>query len=318
MNTEVGRGRDTIAPRIAVVIPCLNEALTIAQVVRDFQTQLPGATVYVFDNGSSDETVAEAHAAGAKVFTEKRRGKGFVVQTMFQQVDAEVFVMVDGDNTYPAAQVTTLIAPVLAGQADMVVGSRITRQNRSEFRWLNRVGNLFYLHLINVIFGTRLTDILSGYRAMNRRLVKGLPLFLTGFEVETELTIKALQGGYRIEERPVDLRARPEGSRSKIRILRDGWKILSTILALFRDYKPLAFFGGPGVILMLMGVLLGLIPIGEYLRTGLVPHFPSALLAVGMVISGMLLGMVGIILHTINRRFQEMGYFSRLLLEQRK
>ena len=167
-----------------------------------------------------------------------------------------------------------------------------------------------------MIFSTRLSDILSGYRSFNRKFVKGLPLFVTGFEVETELTIKALQRGYRIAEVPVALRPRPEGSHSKIRILNDGVKILWTILALFRDYKPLTFFGGLGGLLILLGLIPGGVAIYEFLETGLVLRFPSAILSVGMILSGMLLLMVGLILHTINRRFQELEYYMRLLIDQ--
>ena len=307
-----------IGSRVAVLVPCLNEGQTIAQVVKDFQMALPAATIYVFDNDSTDDTAQVARKSGAQVFTEKRRGKGFVVQSMFQQVDADVFVLVDGDNTYPADQVSNLIAPIVNLQADMVVGSRIISRSKAGFRSLNWLGNILYQTLINRIFGTRLTDTLSGYRAMSRRLVKGLPLFLTGFEVETELTIKALERGYQIVEVPVDLRFRPEGSHSKIRIVQDGWQILWTILSLARDYKPLTFFGVPGAGLILVGLLLGLIPISEYFTTGFVLRFPTAILAVGLVLSGSLLAVIGLILHAINRRFQELEYYIRILITQSK
>jgi hypothetical protein len=188
-------------------------------------------------------------------------------------------------------------------------------EKTSIFHPLNRLGNKFYQYVINFIFGTRLSDILSGYRCFNRKFVKGLPLFVTGFEVETELTIKALQRGYRIAEVPVVLRPRPEGSHSKIRIVNDGLKILWTILALFRDYKPLTFFGGLGAILILLGLIPGGVAIYEFLETGLVLRFPSAILSVGTVLSGMLLIVVGLILHTINRRFQELEYYMRLLID---
>ena len=307
-----------IGSRVAVLVPCLNEGQTIAQVVKDFQMALPAATIYVFDNDSTDDTAQVARKSGAQVFTEKRRGKGFVVQSMFQQVDADVFVLVDGDNTYPADQVSNLIAPIVNLQADMVVGSRIISRSKAGFRSLNWLGNILYQTLINRIFGTRLTDTLSGYRAMSRRLVKGLPLFLTGFEVETELTIKALERGYQIVEVPVDLRFRPEGSHSKIRIVQDGWQILWTILSLARDYKPLTFFGVPGAGLIFLGLLLGLIPISEYFTTGFVLRFPTAILAVGLVLSGSLLAVIGLILHAINRRFQELEYYIRILITQSK
>lgn len=302
------------APSIAVLVPCLNEEKTIKAVVQEFSAELPGAKIFVVDNDSTDNSVAEAQEAGAIVMTEKRRGKGFVVQTMFQKIDSDIYVIVDGDGTYPASKVHDLITPVHDDEADMVVGSRMAEKT-SIFHPLNRLGNKFYQYVINFIFGTRLSDILSGYRCFNRKFVKGLPLFVTGFEVETELTIKALQRGYRIAEVPVVLRPRPEGSHSKIRIVNDGLKILLTILALFRDYKPLTFFGGLGAILILLGLIPGGVAIYEFLETGLVLRFPSAILSVGTVLSGMLLIVVGLILHTINRRFQELEYYMRLLID---
>jgi glycosyltransferase involved in cell wall biosynthesis len=301
--------------KIAILIPCLNEATTIAKVVGDFKTQLSGAQVVVGDNDSTDRSAELALAAGAQVIIEKRRGKGYVVQSLFRQIEAEIYVLVDGDDTYPADQVHQLVAPILAGTADIVVGSRLADGRQSEFHSLNRLGNLFYQSLLNAIFGTHLTDILSGYRALSQCVVKSLPLFLTGFEVETELTIKALERGYRIAEVPVTLRSRPPGSTSKIRILHDGWKILWTILALARDYKPLNFFGIPAVISTLLGLGLGLIPIIEYLNTGLVLRFPTAILAVALVLWGGLLLAIGLVLHTINRRFRELEYYVRSLQE---
>lgn len=305
-------------PVIAVLIPCLNEGKTIAKVVRDFKTALPQAEIVVFDNDSIDQTVREARNAGAVVMSEKRRGKGFVVQSMFQQVEADIFVLVDGDDTYPADKVQSLIKPILSKEADMTVGSRIARESNSEFHPVNLFGNRFYQLVVNTIFGTDLTDILSGYRCLSRRLVKGLPIFVTGFEVEAELTIKSLERGYRISEIPIDLRSRPEGSHSKIRILRDGLRILWTIFALFRDYKPLTFFGFLGLIFIILGFIPGFIVIYEYLMTGLVLRFPSAILAVGLVLSGILLTFIGVLLHTINRRVQELEYYIRLLVEQAK
>lgn len=303
------------APSIAVLIPCLNEEQTIKGVVLEFRAELPSAKIFVVDNDSTDNSVAEAKEAGAIIMTEKRRGKGFVVQTMFQKIDSDIYVIVDGDGTYPTSKVHDLIAPIRDDEADMVIGSRTT-ETTSIFHPLNRLGNKFYQYVINFIFGTRLSDILSGYRCFNRNFVKGLPLFVTGFEVETELTIKALQRGYRIAEVPVALRPRPEGSHSKIRIVNDGLKILWTILALFRDYKPLTFFGGLGVLLILLGLIPGGVAIYEFLETGLVLRFPSAILSVGTILSGMLMIVVGLILHTINRRFQEIEYYVRLLIDR--
>jgi glycosyltransferase involved in cell wall biosynthesis len=243
----------TASPAIAILIPCLNEELTIGKVIKDFQAELPQATIYVFDNDSTDRTAAIAQAAGAVVIMEKRRGKGFVIQSMFKKVNADIYIMVDGDDTYPAEQVHALLAPVLNDGFDMSVGSRIVQGTQSGFRPLNWLGNLFYQYVVNLIFKAKLTDILSGYRCMNYNFVKGLPIFVTGFEVETELTIKALERGFQIIEVPVELRSRPEGSHSKIRIVHDGLKILWTIFALFRDYKPFTFFGVIGLMFIIVG-----------------------------------------------------------------
>ena len=299
-------------PRIAILIPCYNEELTIARVVRDFRAELPEAEIYVFDNNSTDRTVEEAREAGAHIASERRQGKGFVVQAMFYQVDADIYVMVDGDATYPAADVHNLVRPIVDGQADMVVGSRLMEDSGSEFRLLNKAGNGFFLKAINFIFKVKLTDVLTGYRAFNREFVKNIPVFGGGFETEVELTIKALARGYRITEVPVRLTRRPEGSFSKIRIVQDGFVILNTILTLFRDYKPLTFFGGMGLFLMVLGFVPGTIVIVEFVKTGLVPRLPSAVLAVGLVLSGMLLLVVGLVLHTITRRFQELEHQLKL------
>lgn len=295
-------------PRIAILIPCYNEELTIANVVRNFRAELPEAEVYVFDNNSTDRTVEEARDAGAHIGHEHRQGKGFVVQSMFCRVEADVYVMVDGDATYPPHEVQNLIQPILQGNADMVVGSRLTEASDSELRPLNKVGNSFFLKFINFIFKVRLTDVLSGYRAFSREFVKNIPAFGGGFETEVELTIKALTRGYRISEVPVRLTARPAGSFSKIRLVSDGFVILSTILTLFRDYKPLTFFGGMGLALIVFGWIPGAIVIAEFIKTGLVKSLPSAILAVGLVLFGMLLVAVGLVLHTITRRFQELEY----------
>ncbi len=295
-------------PRIAILIPCFNEELTVGAVVRDFHAEVPEAEIYVFDNNSTDRTVERALEAGARVAHERRQGKGFVVQSMFCQVDADVYVMVDGDATYPAGEVRKLMEPILRGEADMVVGSRLMPGTESEFRLLNKVGNGFFLNAINFIFKVKLSDVLSGYRAFTREFAKNIPVFGGGFETEVELTIKALARGYRITELPVRLTVRPEGSFSKINIAKDGFLILNTILTLFRDYKPLTFFGAMGLVLIAIGFVPGTVVIVEFIKTGLVPRLPSAVLAVGLVLSGMLLIVVGLILHTITRRFQELEY----------
>src|ERR1035437_844989 len=299
-------------PRIAILIPCYNEELTIGQVVRDFRAEVPGAEIYVFDNNSTDRTVEQAREAGARIAYERRQGKGFVVQSMFYQVEADVYVMVDGDGTYPPGEVHKLIQPILLGEAEMVVGSRLMEASDSEFRLLNKLGNGFFLKVINLIFKVKLSDVLSGYRAFSRESVKSIPVFGGGFETEVELTIKALARGYRITELPVRLTPRPQGSFSKIRIVQDGFVILNTVLTLFRDYKPLTFFGGMGLFLITLGFVPGIIVIVEFIKTGLVPRLPSAVLAVGLVLSGLLLFVVGLVLHTITRRFQELEHQLKL------
>ncbi|HKP71494.1 MAG TPA: glycosyltransferase [Pyrinomonadaceae bacterium] len=308
--------RKRATPRVAVLIPCYNEELTVAGVVREFRALLPDADIYVFDNNSKDRTVECALEAGATVMYERRQGKGYVVQSMFRQVDADVYVMVDGDATYPASEVHKLIEPVLRDEADMVVGSRLLEGTQSQFKSLNRFGNHAFLSVLNRTFKVKITDMLSGYRAFNRRFVKGLPLFGGGFETETELTIKALERGFRIVEIPVDLTARPEGSFSKIRIAQDGMRILNTILALFRDYKPLTFFGVVGLVLMTLGLIPGLLVVFEFFETGLVLRLPSAVLAVGLELTGMLALTVGLVLHTIVRRSQEFDYQLRMMMEE--
>lgn len=296
---------------IAVLIPCYNEESTIGDVVQRFREQLPHAQIYVFDNNSTDRTIEEAKAAGALIGCERRQGKGYVVQSMFGRIDADVYVMVDGDGTYPPEQVHYLLAPVLSGEADMVVGSRLHAGSDSQFKSLNLFGNRFFLSLVNSTFKVEITDMLSGYRAFSRNFVKGVPLFGGGFETETELTIKALERGYRIIEVPVDLKRRPEGSFSKIRIV-------NTILALLRDYKPLTFFGGSGLALIALGMIPGMIVFIEFLRTGLVLRLPSAVLAVGLILAGLLSITAGLILHTIARRSQEFDHQLRKLLEETK
>ena len=288
--------------RVAVLIPCYNEATTIGTVVRRFREVLPGAAVYVFDNGSADGTAQVASGAGATVIDEPRRGKGHVVQSMFRKVEADIYVMVDGDDTYPAEVVETLIAPLRAGEADMVIGSRLHRASRSQLRPLNRLGNGLFRALLGLMFGVRLTDLLSGYRSFSRRLVRTVPLFGGGFQTEAEMTIKALHRGFRIVEVPVDLVPRPTGSHSKIRVLHDGMIILTTMLSLARDYKPLTFFGGLGLLMVAAGAVPGI-----WVASHFSPErIPLALLAAVLVLAGVVTGVAGLVLHTVARHFQEL------------
>lgn len=308
-NDYSSRQGQTVAysrPQIAVLIPCFNEELTIGNVIDQFRKELPQAKIYVFDNNSTDRTVEFARGRGALLLRERRQGKGYVVQSMFREINADIYVMVDGDGTYPASSVHDLLEPVLNHDADMVVGSRLSAVSKSQFRLMNRFGNYMFLWLTRTIFHAHIEDMLSGYRVFNRSIVKQLPLLSGGFEIETELTIKALERGYRVIELPVDLGSRPEGSHSKIRHVRDGLTIINMIFSLARDYKPLTVFGALGLFLIAAGFIPGTLVISEFLHTGLVPRLPSAILAVGLVLSGLVVGMVGLLLHTITRRFHDL------------
>jgi glycosyltransferase involved in cell wall biosynthesis len=319
--SEPHAATSAMAPRpvdVAVFVPCLNEALTIRKVVEDFRRALPDATVYVIDNGSTDDTAAIAEAAGAVVMHETRRGKGFAVRTALREIDAEVYVMVDGDDTYPAEAIPGLLTPVVTGRADMVVGSRVMAGTESEFRPLNRVGNILFPWLLRLLLRVRITDLLSGYRVMSRQLVKNLPIAARDFEVEAELTIKALERHYRVVELPVNLRARPEGSFSKIRVMRDGRRILWTIILLFRDYRPMSFFGGLGLLFLVLSLIPGIVVIVEFLDTGLVLRLPSAVLAAALALAGLLSIAVGLVLSAVIRRFQELENRLEMLTSRRR
>ena len=278
--------------KIAILIPALNEERTIADVVHAFRAACPEARIVVFDNASTDGTARRARAAGAEVHVELRRGKGNVVQSMFRAIDADVYVMVDGDATYPADRVRDLIRPIVNGSADMVIGSRLLRGSDSDFRPLNRLGNLFYAALLRRLFGVRITDLLSGYRAFSRRLVGTLPLLGGGFETEAEMTIKAVHRGFAVMEVSVSLVSRPEGSDSKIRIVQDGLLILNAIVALFRDYKPLTFFGA--IALMVAAAAAGALLLD------------LLLLAIVLTLIACVAAATGAILHTVTRHFQEL------------
>ena len=292
--------------RVAIIVPCLDEAITIGKVVDDWRRELPDAQVWVIDNGSTDGTAEIAEAHGARVLHESRRGKGFAMRTAFRRVDADVYVMVDGDDTYPAESARALLEPVLDGRADMSVGSRTMRGTSSEFRRANRLANAFYPFVIRMLVHVRLTDVLSGLRAMTREFVEGVPIVSQGFELEVELTVKAAERHFRIVEIPIDLRPRPAGSFSKVSKLGDGSRVLWTIVMLFRDYRPMAFFGGLGLLLMVLGLIPGIVVIAEFIETGLVPRFPSAILAVALELAGMLAISVGLILSAVAHRFVEL------------
>ena len=306
---------DDFPRRIAVVIPCLNEEATIGLVVRKFRAVLPAAELYVVDNNSTDATERVAREAGATVLRETRRGKGHAVRKAFREVEADIYILVDGDDTYPAEEAPRLIQPIVDGDADVVVATRLGHDTRSEFRWVNRLGNRLLLGALNLVFGVRLTDLLSGYRVMTREYVKQAPVLASGFELETELSILAFEREFRTVEIPVRLRSRPEGSHSKIRVLGDGFRILSAILTLLRDYRPLSFFGGLGVLCAVLGLMPGIFVTIEFLERGTV-RIPTAVLATGLEVWAITLVLAGVILQALNRRFRELDHRLNLVEDQ--
>jgi glycosyltransferase involved in cell wall biosynthesis len=301
--------------RVAVIIPCLNEETTVGRVLDGFRERLPGAGLFVIDNNSTDRTPDVARDHGAVVLRETRPGKGSAVRKAFREVDADIYLLVDGDATYPPEDAGRLLEPILRGAADVVVGSRLGSGSRSEFRWVNRAGNRILLALLNVVFNARLTDVLSGYRAMTREFVKQAPVLSAGFELEIELSVLALERGFRTVEVPIQLRRRPDGSRSKISLVRDGLRVLNAIFALFRDYRPLSFFGWAGVVCAVLGVLPGLFVTYEFTQRGTV-RIPTAVLATGLVLSGLILMLVGVMLTALNRRFRELDHRLNLLADE--
>lgn len=292
-------------PAITVVIPCYNEALTIGAVVEGFRKSLPEASIYVFDNSSSDATAAIARAAGAVVYPVPTRGKGEVVRAMFRDVDADVFLMVDGDQTYPPERARDLIQPVIEGRADMVVATRLQERNTAGFRPLHVLGNRMVLKLINTLFDVQLTDVLSGYRAFSRRFVKTMPVLSRGFEIESEITLHALEHRVPVLEMPIAYGARPHGSESKLQTFRDGCRVVLTIVRLFKDYRPLRFFGLPGAVLLAVGLAVGIVVIQEFLELGRVQGVARAVFAVFSCLVGMLAIATALVLETVNRRARE-------------
>jgi glycosyltransferase involved in cell wall biosynthesis len=292
-------------PAITVVIPCYNEALTIGAVVEGFRRSLPEASIHVFDNSSSDTTADIARAAGAEVHSVPIRGKGEVVRAMFRDVDADVFVMVDGDQTYPPERVRDLIQPIIEGRADMVVATRLQQHNKMGFRPFHSLGNRLVLKFINALFDAQFSDVLSGYRAFSRRFVKTMPVLSRGFEIESEITLHALEHRVPVLEIPIAYGARPHGSESKLHTLQDGYRVLVTIVRLYKDYRPLRFFGLPGAVLFVIGVAIGIIVIHEFLELGQVVGVARAVFAVFSCLVGMLAIATALVLETVNRRARE-------------
>jgi len=297
--------------RIAVLIPCCNEEATIPAVVSGFRAALPAAVIYVYDNNSRDRTIAFARAAGAVVRREGLQGKGHVVRRMFADIDADVFVLVDGDDTYEAAAAPEMIAMLLDEQLDMVTAARETERSDA-FRRGHRGGNMLLAGMVRRVFGKRVRDVLSGYRVFSRRFVKSFPALASGFETETEFTVHALELRLPIGETLTRYRARPEGSASKLRTWADGLRILRTILILLKEERPLPFFGGIGVALLVAGVGAALPVVVEFLHSGLVPRLPTAVLATGMVLLAFLSFACGLILDSVARGRKEIKRLAYL------
>ena len=290
---------------IAVLIPCFNEENTIRKVVEDFRRELPKALIYVYDNNSTDGTARAAEAAGAIVHKEPRQGKGNVVRSMFRKIEADIYIMVDGDDTYPASSVKDLIHPVLKGEADMSVGTRLSHFAENSFRKFHIFGNSVVVGLINFLFRSDITDALSGFRVFNRLFVKAMPVISGGFEIETEMTIHALDRGFIVKEVPIEYSKRPAGSVSKLNTMKDGVIIIKTIFRIFKDYRPLSFFSLLSILFFSFGLLAGLPVIIEYFRTGVVLRVPLAILASGLCSLSVLLFSVGLILNTIVQHHRE-------------
>ncbi len=282
--------------RVAVLIPCLNEERTVAEVVAGFRAALPAADVYVFDNNSTDETAKRGADAGAIVVHSPRPGKGAVVRHMFRLVDADVYIMADGDATYPAEEAPRLLEELARTGADMLVASRMKTQTEGAFRLFHRFGNWLFATLINRLFRARLTDVLSGYRLFTREFVKVLPLKSDGFEIETELTLQAIGNGFEIHEVPVPYGVRPEGSHSKLSTFSDGAIILKAIMSLFRRYKPLVFFTWLSFVIALSALAAATLPVLDYIEHKYVYHLPLAVLAAGLGVLSALMFSVGLIL----------------------
>jgi len=291
-------------PRIAVLVPCYNEAAAIATVVADFRAALPGASIHVYDNNSTDGTAAIAEAAGAIVRREARQGKGNVVRRMFADIDADIYVLVDGDDTYSAASAPVLVAELRSGPFDMVNGARAA-DSAQAWRPGHAFGNRLMTALVRFIFGAGTRDMLSGYKVFSRRFVKSFPASSAGFEIETELVVHALETRMPLSERDTPYRERPEGSVSKLHTFRDGWRILRLIGMLVKNERPLAFFSAVALVLAVLSVGLGTPVVLEYLRTGLVPRLPTAVLALGVMLSALLAFACGVILDAVSQARRE-------------
>ena len=299
------------SPRIAVLLPCYNEEAAIAQTVAGFRTALPGAIIYCYDNNSADLTIALARAAGAVVRSERQQGKGNVVRRMFADIEADIYIMADGDLTYDPAAAPAMVALMLDEQLDMVVGTR-QHAEKDAYRGGHVLGNRLFTGLLSGLFGRSFTDIFSGYRVFSRRFVKSFPVLSAGFEIETEMSVHALELRMPVGEQVTVYGARPEGSASKLSTYRDGWRILKTIGTLYRVERPLLFYGSIGALLLALAVGLSIPLAMTYLDTGLVPRLPTAILATGLVIIAVLCWFAGLILDTVTRGRREVRRLAYL------
>ncbi|WP_368518626.1 glycosyltransferase family 2 protein [Rhizobium sp.] len=300
-----------VQPRLAVLIPCYNEEATIASVVGDFRLALPTATIYVYDNNSTDRTIAEAQRAGAVVRSEYRQGKGQVVRRMFADIDADCYILVDGDDTYSAAAAPRAIERVIKDSIDFVNIARISTVTEA-YRLGHRFGNKMLTNMVRFFFGRQSSDMLSGYKVLSRRFVKSFPAMSSGFETETELTVHALEMRMPIAEISAPYKERPPGSFSKLSTFRDGWRILMLIARLIKDERPLKFFGTIGLLLCLLAFGLSVPLLVTYVQTGLVPRLPTAVLSVGLIITGFLTIFAGLILDVVTKARQEMKRMAYL------
>lgn len=292
--------------KIGIVIPCFNEERTISKVIRDFKAQLPNADIIVIDNNSSDKTIAIAEKENIKILFENRQGKGNVLRKAFNELDYDIYVVVDADDTYPAEEVHKLIKAVETERVDMAVGTRLDDFKKENKVFLHNIGNAFFVLLINLVFHCKIKDVFSGYRVFSREFVKNTPLLSPGFEIESEITIQALEMGYKIKEIPIKYRERPQGSVSKLKTFKDGWKILLAIFSIFRDYRPMAFFSFFAVAFILLGIGSGVIVIIDYIQKGIVTRVPFAILTALLIIVGCICFIGGFIVSAINRRFSEL------------
>ena len=289
--------------RIAILLPCYNEALTITKTIADFRAALPTATVYVFDNASTDNSAELASKSGAVVIPVQQRGKGNVVRTMFREVNADVYLMADADDTYPADEAEKLIRPILSHEADMATGDRLSSTYYTENKRAgHNFGNALVCRLIRTLWGHEIKDVMTGYRAFSRRFVKTCPVLSPGFEIETEITLHAVDKRLRICEIPIAYRDRPSGSASKLHTIRDGVRVLATIFNTFRLYRPLPFFGCIGIVLLVVGVVFSTPVFIEYFKTGFVPRFPTLIFSVFLVLAGLVSFAVALILDAVKRQ----------------